>query len=450
MFQHGIRLAVAVTAMFVSLETSAAVALNLEQAFAPAKAILAAGGQANILVMGDSLSYQSQSWVPVYRDLMQATYGDAGAGYQGFSRWSGGGFNAGWTEARINQDLAPHHSLDGLWAATSETNRTARLDAWGQTIELHYVVEPGGGRLQIEDAGRNPIAIVDTDAAQQGLGTWSYTFPEGQNRIWFRTLDNAPVTILGQNNITEDAGVRIHRAANGGWGVNNFIQRDWTFDAQLVDISPDLIYVWLGQNDQNYSQAGYEARLHLLVDRLEQTVPDAQVVLVGTKQGGSSAATIVRLARLVSAMGAVAEQRGLGFIDLFHIAGDHAFYTAHDMLTDGIHFSQAGGDHIGQLMFEAFLTDGASLQAGVVGDYNGDGLVNTSDINPFIAALTGAELPPLYGDMNADGKIDTADINPFITALIASAQPGIIPEPTTAAWLVAAALTAMRRRSRAT
>ncbi len=147
------------------------VTLNLAGAFAPIKVAIADGGQANILVLGDSLTYQPQSWLPVFTGLMHDAYGDAGAGYQGFSRWTGGGFNPGWLEGVINQDVAPHSSPDGLWASGSSPNLTARFDARDQYIELQYVVEPGGGRVRVEDAARNLITTLDTNAPEPGVGT---------------------------------------------------------------------------------------------------------------------------------------------------------------------------------------------------------------------------------------------------------------------------------------
>jgi hypothetical protein len=90
----------------------------------------------------------------------------------------------------------------------------------------------------------------------------------------------------------------------------------------------------------------------------------------------------------------------------------------------------------------------------IPGDLNGDGLVNTADINPFILALTD---PPAFtaafphvdraaaGDLNGDGLVNTADINPFVLALTSGNQPGVIPEPATLALLAAAVLIGTRR-----
>ncbi|MCC7203704.1 MAG: S8 family serine peptidase [Phycisphaeraceae bacterium] len=69
----------------------------------------------------------------------------------------------------------------------------------------------------------------------------------------------------------------------------------------------------------------------------------------------------------------------------------------------------------------------------VLGDLNGDGLVNVQDINPFVLALADAGqfaltypnvLLALTGDMSGDGLVDVQDINPFVALLAGSAGIG--------------------------
>ncbi len=63
-----------------------------------------------------------------------------------------------------------------------------------------------------------------------------------------------------------------------------------------------------------------------------------------------------------------------------------------------------------------------------LGDLNCDGLVNFTDINPFVLALTdpagyGQAYPNCYidrGDLNGDGRVDFNDINPFVERLAGS------------------------------
>lgn len=96
----------------------------------------------------------------------------------------------------------------------------------------------------------------------------------------------------------------------------------------------------------------------------------------------------------------------------------------------------------------SFATGGFDLDAVAVlhqiltppGDFNGDGIVNTEDINAFIVALTdaagyAAAFPGIVIaaiDPNNSGWIDTEDINHFITLLTGgseSAVAAVIPEP---------------------
>ncbi|MCC7146194.1 MAG: hypothetical protein IT443_07085 [Phycisphaeraceae bacterium] len=72
----------------------------------------------------------------------------------------------------------------------------------------------------------------------------------------------------------------------------------------------------------------------------------------------------------------------------------------------------------------------------VPGDFNGDGRVTLSDINPFKLALTNeaaylAANPDVYlsvVDPNGDGHITLSDINPFLQLLV-SGSPAMVPEP---------------------
>jgi lysophospholipase L1-like esterase len=227
-----------------------------------------------------------------------------------------------------------------------------------KTVQLQYLKQPGGGSFQIlRNQHGSLVTTINTHSETRGVGTFEFTLAPNEFQYTVNPLAGTPFTVLGQNNIRSTPGVRVHRAANGGWGVNNFLQRDFTFNQQLQLLDTDLVMVWLGQNDQSFTRTTYAERLNLLVNRIQSSVPDAEIVLIGTYDQGSEL-----LEGVVEAMGDVATQRDLGFINIYGTAGDADFFNDNGYLDDGIHFSEAGGAYLGQFLFDAFMTDGASLE----------------------------------------------------------------------------------------
>ncbi len=83
-----------------------------------------------------------------------------------------------------------------------------------------------------------------------GVGTTSYNyfFHDGDvtrtiNARAGVSVDKMEVALFVQNLTNSNPGVRVHRANNGGWGVQNFLQRDATFDQQLGTLDSDLVVV---------------------------------------------------------------------------------------------------------------------------------------------------------------------------------------------------------------
>lgn len=383
--------------------------LNLVSSLDLARTRLTQGQTADVLVIGDSLSVREGSYLPYLTARLQADYGNAGAGYQAFSLWTGAGFNSGWLKGMINQDTVPHRALDGLWASYElppSQYFSAYFTGRSSQLVLHYLAQPGGGSAVLWIPG-GPQIPLNTSATSTSVQTLAYTIPGADKQVWIIPDKNGPVTILGQQNSSGAPGIRFHRAANGGWGVENFLQRDSTFDQQVGLIAPDLIMIWIGQNDQIYDRPTYAPRLNLLIDRLRAQVPNVPIVLLGTYNSGSP-----RILPLVEAVADIAEARGLGFINLYSAAGNYEFFTEMGLLDDGLHFSAAGGEHIANLLYQAWMTDGAALNI-CAADINRDTQVDLGDFFTFFDAFDRSS--PVAEVDGVEG-IDLGDYFAFLTA----------------------------------
>lgn len=141
----------------------------------------------------------------------------------------------------------------------------------------------------------------------------------------------------------------------------------------------------------------------------------------------------------------------------FQTITSNTFQATGNVLTVDVFFESNGGG-------EWFVFDDLIVQSAVLGDANGDGVLNNLDIAGFVAALTGSPDDDLQWvlDGNFDYQFNNLDINPFVDALTGGAPltaeqialfsaAGLdIPEPASLALIgVGGALVLVRRRRNA-
>jgi len=84
--------------------------------------------------------------------------------------------------------------------------------------------------------------------------------------------------------------------------------------------------------------------------------------------------------------------------------------------------------------------------ATILGDVNGDGVVDGLDIQPFVDLLTGGGYQA-EADINEDTVVDGLDIQPFVD-IITGAGGNPVPEPATLSLLAIGGVALLRRRMR--
>jgi len=367
---------------------------NLETALAPFEAV----ASPRMLMIGDSLTLRDGGPYVFLRGALQSRLGDGGDGWRSMSLWTGGGFDPGWVQGQINADTAPHRSIDGLWASTT-TTAWARLDPSPGTKIMRFVVE-GDGNFALWNTATNQTT------QHTAPGTFDITFPANAGRIWIQPGATGVVTVLGAWCDTQQQGVTISRGANGGWGVQNFLQRDYTFELVGNHIAPDLIWITLGQNDTpEYTPVQYTAAMRQLVQRVRAMAPTAGIVLCASYDSGS-----LEIQAFSNSVYDAAIAENVGFVNLYRAGGPYEFFEDNNYLADPVHFAPAGGQYVANILNQAIISHGRSLRF-CQGDTNQDGTVNGADLSVLLASFGDKGEPWRSGDNNGDSVVDGADLS---------------------------------------
>ncbi|MFO0832374.1 MAG: GDSL-type esterase/lipase family protein [Phycisphaerales bacterium] len=398
-------------------------ALNMDTSTAAYRQARAQGGGV-ALVIGDSLVYREGAIWENLVEISSQLYGSGGLGYQGISLWTGASYNASqWTQGAINQDTPPHWSLDGLWVSTSSPTTPSWINCtpWSRTTTLHYVTGPDQGAFTVT-SGASSWQVQA--GGTQGVGALALQLPFPSLSI--TTAGNGNVTLLGFVNGAPSQGPVLHRVANGGWGLDETLNRNWTWDAQVSLLSPQLVLVcYGGQNDWAYSfnTAIWDQYLRQVCDRVHAAAPSAGIVLVSNYASSADPSVVARWVTLSGVQRALATERAYGFVDLFRAGGVYEAWVASGFVApDGLHFSDAGGHHAAHIIHCAIDSNGACLASAPCNstDFNGDALSpDTADIDDFLSVFSGGPCPTgtCAGiDFNRDGLApDTLDIDALLS-----------------------------------
>ena len=185
----------------IPVENAAALIPFFEQLYRHQKGEIK--GPLRILHYGDSHT-AADEWTGDLRARFQEKFGDGGSGYSIAGRpWNGyrrldvrTGSTRGWhTDGLVGRTGDGVYGLAGVSMSTRQPHESIYLEAEGQTFELFYLVQPGGGGIQIYDNG-NAIERVSTDG-EGAPGYYHYETESGTHKLEVETIDHAPVRLFG-------------------------------------------------------------------------------------------------------------------------------------------------------------------------------------------------------------------------------------------------------------
>jgi hypothetical protein len=248
-------------------------------------------GTVRVMQFGDSHT-AADMFTGEARRVFQQQFGDGGIGYSYAGHPFAGyrilgserGQSAGWkTQGNKFLQLGDGQTgMGGIRISTERANEWVTLDAACSTLELQYLEQPQGGRLRFTDNGGDPIEI-ETDAAETGPGTFTYTCPSGDHRFEVETEDRAPVTLLGW--VATQPGVTWESIGINGAEAPLILKWDQVlFSRYLKDNSPALIVLAYGTNEaasSSWDEENYQQTFASIIDCLHEYVPESSILVVG-------------------------------------------------------------------------------------------------------------------------------------------------------------------------
>jgi lysophospholipase L1-like esterase len=322
----------------------------------------------HIIHFGDSHT-AADEWTGGLRDHFRERFGDGGSGFSlaghpfpGYRRIDArGGGTAGWQSAGLR--TAAGDGLFGLGGVSISTGRAGQsvfLKAECDRLEIHYLQQPGGGRLALYDYDQR-LEDFSTDG-ELAPGFVRYQTGPGAHRFLLKTLDGRPVRLFGWV-ADREAGVTYEALGINGAEASVMLKWDETMLATYLQRrDPGLIVLAYGTNeasDPYWSHENYQAMFSALLQRLRQAAPTASILVMGPADRWGRYQGKLRIVpgidRIVEAEQKASRENGCAFWDTRQRMGGKG--AMRDWVYAGlgqgdyVHFTAAGYQRLADVLF---------------------------------------------------------------------------------------------------
>lgn len=262
-------------------------------------------------------------------------------------------------------------------------------------------------------------------------------------------LTNIEATV--EYKFAELAGVTYQNMAGGSETAAGLRAR---FVEDVVDLNPEAVVMLVGVNDVHLlvPESEYIADMRWMLDTAEANGITPYVFKILPWTSGTPEKMANWESFNASLESLVAEYESAVLLDATEELGqeDPAGPAGNlwDIKTEydsgnGVHINEAARAVLAQLLFEA-LEGGPSLP----GDLNGDGSVNSGDLDLVRGNWGQTVAGPGQGDATGDGIVNSADLD-VVRSNWGATRPGAVPEPVSAVLLVCGLIALGVRRNRA-
>ncbi len=283
------------------------------------------------LQFGDSHT-AADMFTGALRLLFQSKWGDGGAGFS-YAGYPFAGYrihgtkraqSIGWTvEGTHFRDLGDDAlvGMGGVSLSTQQSGSWVSLEADATSLEVQYLIQPGGGPIEIYD-GEQLLTSVPTDGPT-AAGRFDSPVQPGPHHFEVRTTENAPVRLLGMT--TQNASGATYEAIglNGAEASLLLRYNETLQQAYMAEVNPALIVLAYGTNeasDHTWTEESYAAMMRSLIARYRRLAPNAAILVIGPadralRVARKGWAPFAGIDRIVAAQRSVCKQLGCAFWD---------------------------------------------------------------------------------------------------------------------------------------
>lgn len=311
------------------------------------------------------------------RARLQQAYGDGGPGWIYLQRpweWYGRlGLTLKGRNWRIHSPVLTWrqdhcYGLAGMAFSSTggaETTLTTAKTQPFDTVELHYLAQAKGGRVQVQ-VDKAPDFEVKLDG-EPGASVKALPLPvDGAHSLTIRARGDA--VLYGVVLERRGAGVVYDPLGQNGYAIQHLARIDSRHWIQALRLRrPDLVVLAFGTNEVGYYNIpgpAYAADYREVVRRIREALPAAAILIMGPMDRGERKAegglgTMPNLIRIVEAQRKIAAELGVAFFDTYRAMGGEGsagrWYNATPRLMTGdfTHPTRAGADRVARVLVDA-------------------------------------------------------------------------------------------------
>ncbi|CAI2146762.1 GDSL-type esterase/lipase family protein [Serratia entomophila] len=302
-----------------------------------------------LLLTGDS--YSDKVTIPlVFRNKLQAKYGDGGTGYVSFNpsellpgvNVTSSGFTLRNIYNCVTNDGTGING-QSIYAASATTGNATITGLSGSRLSLYYQDLSGSFTVSVDGGS----AVTITGGNTNTFKAYTVDVTAGTHSVAVAKTGAGVVNVFGVRALLSSGrGVSVLQMGQGGAKASDYTKLIPNLSNVAPVIDADSVIIILGTNDvrTNVTPALYGQYLSALVSAWKNSVgPSVGINIMFAEEVNRN---LPEYPEYEFAARGVAENQGVGYIDLFNLFPDRATTAALNMFADVDHLNAAGATHL--------------------------------------------------------------------------------------------------------